>query len=402
MYKLIGALIRKERLRKNYSQETLCKGICVVSYLSKIEKGIVKADDEIISQLFNALKIKFRMEEDLLKEKEKIYQIIDEGILYDKYKDNKSYIEKNGTSFSNSIIMIDFMLLELSTKMHKNIVDKDDIKEVIKFIDYMDEEQRYYANSLLGIYNLHDTKNLEKAKKYFYDARIYRNSSIPLYYYAICFYMGGEYLIAVDILYKVFSQAIEEGYLSVAVNACVQMAACYSNQHNMDLMMKYYRQALNLTNDEEMKDSIYYNCGASYLINKDYDEALKYLKLCEEIRGKKEENIIDNFYLYHKLAILYYELSDIDEAKRYLNMAKLSCKDEEFLETMIRLVEIRCENQDYIHDEEYGKAIRQVYENAEKKIHYGFKVFHTGYYIEYLKANRRYKEAVEVLESLNK
>ena len=32
-----GFLIRRERLRRNLSQEGLCKGICSVSYLSKIE-----------------------------------------------------------------------------------------------------------------------------------------------------------------------------------------------------------------------------------------------------------------------------------------------------------------------------------------------------------------------------
>ena len=34
-----GTLICRERLRRNWSQEGLCRGICAVSYLSKIEKG---------------------------------------------------------------------------------------------------------------------------------------------------------------------------------------------------------------------------------------------------------------------------------------------------------------------------------------------------------------------------
>ena len=37
MEQFIGILIRRERLRQNYSQEGLCRGICAVSYLSKIE-----------------------------------------------------------------------------------------------------------------------------------------------------------------------------------------------------------------------------------------------------------------------------------------------------------------------------------------------------------------------------
>ena len=47
----VGTLIRRERLRKNLSQEGLCKGICVVSYLSKIEQGKADPSDEVAALL---------------------------------------------------------------------------------------------------------------------------------------------------------------------------------------------------------------------------------------------------------------------------------------------------------------------------------------------------------------
>ena len=37
--RIAGALLRVLRLQRNWSQETLCHGICAVSYLSKIEQG---------------------------------------------------------------------------------------------------------------------------------------------------------------------------------------------------------------------------------------------------------------------------------------------------------------------------------------------------------------------------
>lgn len=36
---IAGLLIRQARLRLNWSQEGLCRGICAPSYLSKIEQG---------------------------------------------------------------------------------------------------------------------------------------------------------------------------------------------------------------------------------------------------------------------------------------------------------------------------------------------------------------------------
>ena len=44
---LAGALIRRARLEKNWSQEGLCRGICSVSWLSKIEAGREGADPEL-------------------------------------------------------------------------------------------------------------------------------------------------------------------------------------------------------------------------------------------------------------------------------------------------------------------------------------------------------------------
>ena len=37
--RLFGFIIRRERVCRGWSQEGLCRGICAVSYLSKIEKG---------------------------------------------------------------------------------------------------------------------------------------------------------------------------------------------------------------------------------------------------------------------------------------------------------------------------------------------------------------------------
>ena len=66
-----GYLIRCERLAQNLSQEGLAKGICAVSYLSKIEQGQVEPGQEIIDRLFAALHIDFVREPELEREAER-------------------------------------------------------------------------------------------------------------------------------------------------------------------------------------------------------------------------------------------------------------------------------------------------------------------------------------------
>ncbi len=52
---MIGAVIKKRRLELNLSQESLCKGICAISYLSKIETGQVTASEQVIALLLDRL-----------------------------------------------------------------------------------------------------------------------------------------------------------------------------------------------------------------------------------------------------------------------------------------------------------------------------------------------------------
>ena len=54
-----SALIRYERLKRNWSQEGLCDGICAVSYLSKIEQGKAEPGEAILSALMKRLDLEW-------------------------------------------------------------------------------------------------------------------------------------------------------------------------------------------------------------------------------------------------------------------------------------------------------------------------------------------------------
>ena len=54
-----AAMIRYERLGKNWSQEGLCDGVCAVSYLSKIEQGKAEPSPEILRGLMERLGVEW-------------------------------------------------------------------------------------------------------------------------------------------------------------------------------------------------------------------------------------------------------------------------------------------------------------------------------------------------------
>lgn len=53
-----GYLIYRTRIQRNWSQAGLCKGICSVSYLSKIEAGKTEPSQEILQLLADRLGLK--------------------------------------------------------------------------------------------------------------------------------------------------------------------------------------------------------------------------------------------------------------------------------------------------------------------------------------------------------
>ena len=53
-----GLIIYRTRIQKNWSQAGLCKGICTVSYLSKIETGKAEPSEEILQLLLDRLGLK--------------------------------------------------------------------------------------------------------------------------------------------------------------------------------------------------------------------------------------------------------------------------------------------------------------------------------------------------------
>ncbi len=53
--KVTGFIIRRERMRRDWSQDGLCRWICAASYLSKIEQGRVEASEEVLRLLYQRL-----------------------------------------------------------------------------------------------------------------------------------------------------------------------------------------------------------------------------------------------------------------------------------------------------------------------------------------------------------
>ena len=115
---VLGTLLKAERLKQNKSQKEICFGICVNSYLSKIEHGIVKPDVEIMQKLYLRLNITITTDITLLNYfKDKIKEFY-HAILY--YL-NTDIIYNDLMDYDQSLQFSEFCIDWLIIKTYHNI-----------------------------------------------------------------------------------------------------------------------------------------------------------------------------------------------------------------------------------------------------------------------------------------
>ena len=141
---LRGFLVRCHRLQRNYSQEGLCRGICAVSYLSKLEQGKVQAADEIYQALFHRLGIVFQENEKWLAVWKEKLQELASAWFYGEQREAYE-LEKQMENLLNSPLCVDALLIKaLYTKEH---ADKP-LASASVFLPYMQDAQRFLYHFL--------------------------------------------------------------------------------------------------------------------------------------------------------------------------------------------------------------------------------------------------------------
>lgn len=140
MTKLTGFLIRKNRIEQNYSQEGLCKGICVVSYLSKIEQGLVNPSEEIVAKLFERLKISFVFDEaEIVSGRNMLDDFFNRKLYGESTAEIEEKICAEAEMFKKSELYISYHLFVLFS----NTPLEEGLTRLEPFIDYMSDKEKY-------------------------------------------------------------------------------------------------------------------------------------------------------------------------------------------------------------------------------------------------------------------
>lgn len=398
MKNYIGYLIKYNRLKLNYSQEGLCKGICAVSYLSKIENGSAEPSPEIIDQLFKALNINYLRDEILFsKYKSLLFNFFDKTFHDEPTTEEEKELSTADEHLLYSELGLEYQLFRVYQLYNKkdSIKAKSLLKSLTLFKDYMNE-------STLFLYQYIYSYLEEDFNKKFYALQkadnLLPNSFVSLSMAGLMF-SEGKYQEALAYCAIGYSRASDEGNFMVMKKITFIEGSSYANLFNHDLMLKSYKKLLELCRkDYSIQADVNYNIGASYIEKQKYTEAIPHLLSAYSIY--KDDFKI--FLVCHKLAIAYCELNKKDEGYKYLEEAKKIYNTDmpKLYYKMIHLVELRYKD-NYLDSEEYFTLLKEIYSTIKNEIHYGFKQFHSIFMIELYIHRRKYKEAFTILKDMN-
>lgn len=380
MKSFIGTLIKRERLKRNYSQEGLCRGICVVSYLSKIEQGKVEAGEDIISALLERLGISYETDRGFLKEAEKrieeLYEKIYAGSLV---QEDVAVLQQEYDRYMSSEYMLDAMLL---ISLFSENGDGTET-ELAEYIECMSQRQ----------YELYLYSTCEENQERLELLLKLNPNGFYLNVAGVFYWAKGEYVKAVEILNRAYQVSCEEGTAENMLSAQMMLGNCYSSMEQKELMMKHYmiakRLARALQKTEDLS-TITYNIASTLLEWNQVEEALEYFKECSRR---------DALY-YHKYAICMERLGEKQTAREMLKKGYATEDIEQYpiYGKMYEVVAYRLEHENYLEETEYEVILRECMKQIREQRPKGYEQFHVPYLIEVLEHQRKYKEICSLMK----
>ncbi|MGA5692812.1 helix-turn-helix domain-containing protein [Cytobacillus pseudoceanisediminis] len=293
-----GKILKYYREKKGYTQEQLSKGICSVSHLSKIERGITEYSGEITTFLSKQLKINIQ----------------------DEVRNYKGF-EETLEEWKQAIVMLDTE----NMKVKKAALDANQLKDVPDFqVHYSLLLARHY----LVTYEMEKChKLMEKIKKLDINLSPYENNLYKhvqgIYYFSI-----GSYKDSIEVLKKIDSSYKSQEYyyhLAISYHAVHDNTLAY---HYAQKALHYFQETLNFTRilDTETLIILQLNAQSQFSLNETRDY---YYKLVQS--AKKIQSADRLMKLYYNFGEELFRRKHFEEAKEYLEEGLALMKEEDFL-----------------------------------------------------------------------
>ncbi len=390
--KLLGLLIKKTRIEQNISQAGLCEGICSASYLSKIESGAVKANDEIYELLFEVMGIKYEYEQNLISKFKSLSSTWYENCLFLGSHDYE--LERELLELSSQLI---FSPMYLNAYLLNAMLAKE-----VKLLNVVELNTSDLNDRQLLLYNYINSKAASKRGDHQLAIRYLnqvKSHDAPFVYMDLAYlyaYFGyyDDAIVSAMTAYEIYSKL---GHVDCMFKMAAELSICYYNKFDLDNAFNWDEVAERLSkvlNYEDAQAMIYYNRGATLTDFKNYEEAQYYLKKSLELSISL--GIKDLFNTYQKLGINSAFLCDAETLRMCIEKIEDSEVSEE-QQLTLELLKLMQQN-NFTQSRNYCDILNTICKSFKNSVFKGkFYYFQSLLYDAY-KSTRQYKKAIELKE----
>lgn len=407
-----GNLIKIERMRRNMKQSVLARGVCSISYLSKIENNQTSPSEEVLEMLFKRLDIDvplyYDFSEQVEKVKREIHTLLKEAILsrndLDRQKQVEKYLFSPVVNQSKELYVTLLLVLARFEMMPgregrylteigwiEDQLDRDDLLryDLIKCLKLFGENEKEEGFELLERLNEH-----------------LGTSGIPEWEVAdMSYIMGGLYYRCAD-----YSKAIENVkiglnyfqdhfYLERIVECHLIIGLSHKRRKRFSEALAYYQKAVKVISATDLKNyngMLYNNMGEVYSSLGNQEKALEYFMRSFEYKVEVKSKLFSVLSLIEG----YTNYNNKDEILKWLEKGYELKGDKEGLEEFDHHFEI------YTNCYKEQDKLKLI-ETLKKAVQY-FELYDDYVYIEKyalwlareLRENGKYKLATEYYEKV--
>lgn len=286
--KLLGSIIKVNRLMQNMSQTSLVEGICVPSYLSRIEHAEIVPSMEVVNEIFDALGLVYYDDENFIQtSKERFDDYVhalfegELGVASEIYET----IHMDENRLMCSPIIIDFLLVKFIHLVGSN--NREAILEVNRLLDsifmYMTSDQLHIYMLYKGIDSRDVLRDFKASETCFLKAEKEKITGKLYHEMAYLYFQWGNMILALDDINKAQRLYGEEGNIMglIAVYMLKGQIFIYENQYDKGIqyLMKCAK-LLRRIKEPTYETYIYNHLAYAFILNGQLNEGKKYLSKC--------------------------------------------------------------------------------------------------------------------------
>ena len=388
--RLPGALLRMERTRQGLMLKQVCQGVCVTSYLSKIEHGNAQPDPAMLTALFARLGVVYISAEAELAPLRTLLADWHDHYLYG--LDTREVFRQlmaQDALLTYSPLCGDWLIV-------RGLEGEDVFAQLDELAACLSPRQRAYRDLAWASGHMNDPASLLLARE---AAAVLGDSRVLLDTCWIAMQLG-DYALIHRMESRVTALALEEGntFVLAAYYQCNGSAYACLNQE--DMMLSCYQRALHLLRNTAWTDQqqeIYYNIGATLVSLRKYDEALHYLAMAEEAGM---DNLLS---IRHKQALTMIRMGRVEDAQPVLREMKaiLDAMPEASEGSRLWYEEAVMECQPgFLEDPAYLALLERLLAAVEREAHFGYVYFYRDVMVEACARQRQYKRALAFEQSI--